>query len=142
MATSGRRSAIRRSASAAVAAGPSTSAPHDSSSICKPVPTCQESSTTRIHWPLRSAGSISRGCWDSDKVMRHAPIERQCRIDFLRTQRWKEATLRGLRPSRSQLVELLLGFVQVLYRAVLVDQEIVADEHEVRLRGKARMHGN
>src|SRR5215208_7895432 len=54
IATSGLRSCATRSASATVATGPRTSAPHDSSSIFKPAPTSQESSTMRIHRPLSS----------------------------------------------------------------------------------------
>src|SRR4051812_20513868 len=39
----------------------------------------------------------------------------------------------------SQFVELLLRLVQVLGRSVLVQQEIIADEYEIRFRWKARM---
>src|SRR6266436_4344140 len=70
-ATSGVRSETRRTASAVVAAGPTTSAPHDSSSIFNPVPTSQESSTMRIHRPLRTEEPISGGSQTGCEVMRY-----------------------------------------------------------------------
>src|SRR5262249_56322816 len=59
-----------RTASAVVAAGPATSAPHDSSSIFNPVPTSQESSTTRTHRSL-STKEPAPGSQTGDEVMRY-----------------------------------------------------------------------
>src|SRR5258705_3179072 len=70
-ATSGVRSQTRRTASAVVAAGPATTAPRDSSSIFNPVPTSQESSTTRTQRPLSSEEPASGGSQTGDEVMRY-----------------------------------------------------------------------
>src|SRR5690349_20447521 len=72
-ATAGARSQTRRSASAVVAAGPETTAPHDSSSIFNPVPTSQESSTMRTHSPSSSKELASGGSQTSDDVMPYRP---------------------------------------------------------------------
>src|SRR5262249_4894322 len=70
-ATSGMRSQTRRLASAVVGAGPATTAPHDSSSIFNPVPTSQESSTTRTHKPSSSKEAAAGGSQVGDEVMRY-----------------------------------------------------------------------
>src|SRR5262245_54874762 len=72
-ATSGVRSQTRRSASAVVAAGHETTAPHDSSSIFNPVPTSQESSTMRTHRPSSSKELASGGSQTSDEVITYRP---------------------------------------------------------------------
>src|SRR5215470_18800983 len=69
-ATSGVRLQTRRRASAVVAAGPATSAPHDSSSIFNPVPTSQESSTTRTHKSLSTKG-LALESQRGDEVIRY-----------------------------------------------------------------------
>src|SRR5215813_8198021 len=67
MAASGTFSETKRIASAVVATGPSTVAPHASRSLLKPVLTCQESSTMSTRRPSRSqelrAGDELRMFW-------------------------------------------------------------------------------
>src|SRR5215510_5528582 len=50
------------------------------------------------------------------------------------------ASMASWLPARSQFPDRLLGLVQVLDRAVALDEEIVADESKVGAGVEARMH--
>jgi hypothetical protein len=62
-------SQIRCSAAAAVATGPATSAPQAWSRLFTALPTCQQSSTTRIRTPFKSRAAASSGPGALDKVI-------------------------------------------------------------------------
>src|ERR1051326_1915779 len=94
-AASGRCSDARRWASAAVATGPLTSAPHACSRLFNAMASCHESSTTRIRTPLKSSDSASEdslmfdefiGCPVTRNASTHPPRQVQCGIGHGCTQ--------------------------------------------------------